>query len=166
MKPHQPRTSRCSCGSVEFSAADKPIVGIICYCADCQTAGGRIEALEGAPPICRTDGGTEFLLFRKDRVKCVAGEDLLVDHQLDAASPTRRMVASCCNSMVALNFTKGHWLSMNRARFGSDAPPVEFGIMTKDAPAANLAGIPAYKSFPIKFVGRLMLAKAVMLFGR
>jgi hypothetical protein len=141
-------------------------VGIICYCADCQTAGSKIEGLGGAQPVCRKDRGTEFLLFRKDRVQCVTGENLLVDHQLNATSPTRRMIASCCNSMVALNFSKGHWISMNRARFGADASAVEFGIMTKDAPSADLGSIPEYKSFPLKFVGRLMLAKAAMLLGR
>ncbi|MDB5923931.1 MAG: hypothetical protein JWN13_2867, partial [Betaproteobacteria bacterium] len=47
-------------------------------------------------------------------------------------SPTRRVVATCCNSAMFLDFTKGHWLSMFRNRFPTGAPAVEMRIMTKE----------------------------------
>jgi hypothetical protein len=36
------------------------------------------------------------------------------EHRLKPDSPTRRVVATCCNSAMFLDVTKGHWLSMYR----------------------------------------------------
>src|SRR5712671_5622189 len=57
------------------------------------------------------------LRHRKDRVHCVTGQEYLEEHRLKPDSPTRRVIATCCNSGMFLDFTKGHWLTMYRNRF-------------------------------------------------
>jgi len=101
------------------------------------------------------DGGTGVLLYRKDRVQCVMGLEYLEEQRLRPESPTRRVVTTCCNSAMFLDFTKGHWLSMYRNRFPTDAPPVEMRVMTKD----RRAGVELADDIPNHdgFSGRLML---------
>jgi hypothetical protein len=66
-----------------------------------------------------------------------------------------------------LDFEKGHWLSVYRARL-ADAPPPQMRLQTrfkpKDAEIPN--DIPAYSTFPVKFVAKLLLARVSMLFRR
>lgn len=88
---------RCACGSVEFLASGTPILSAACYCDDCQRGARQVEALPNASPVAGTDGGTEYLLYRKDRVVCTNGNDLVRDYRLKADSPTVRVVATCCN---------------------------------------------------------------------
>ncbi len=52
------------------------------------------------------DGGTGFVLVRSDRVRCVKGGDKLQEHRLKPDSPTRRVLATCCNSPMFLEFSK------------------------------------------------------------
>jgi len=101
------RTPSCACGRVVYEAAGAPIITSVCYCEDCQEGGRRIEALAGAPRVRDDDGGTPLVVYRDDRFRCVAGEDLLVAHKLKDDSPTRRMVASCCNSGMFLEVRAG-----------------------------------------------------------
>jgi hypothetical protein len=90
------------------------------------------KARGGPPPLLEPDSGTGMILYRKDRVQCVKGQEYLEERRLKPASPTRRVVATCCNSAMFLDFTKGHWLSMYRKRFPTDAPPLELRLMTKE----------------------------------
>jgi hypothetical protein len=64
-----------------------------------------------------------------------------------------------------LDFTKGHWLSMYRARFQSGAPPIEMRVMVgkkgKDLPG----DVPNYSGVSGKFMWRLLKARMAMLFG-
>jgi hypothetical protein len=62
------------------------------------------------------------------------GHQYLEEHRLKPDSPTRRIIAKCCNSAVFLDFTKGHWLSMFRNRFLTGAPPLEMRVWTKERP--------------------------------
>jgi len=120
------RTAICACGRVALDAVGKPIVSAACYCATCQEAGRQFEALPGAPPLLEADGGTSVVLFRKDRVLCLRGQDLLAEHRLAPDSKTRRVVATCCNSAMFLDFTKGHWLTLYKERIpADDRPPLE-----------------------------------------
>jgi hypothetical protein len=121
----------CRCGTVQLEAIGRPIVTGSCYCSDCQEAGHALEQLPAAPALLNADGGTDAVLVRKDRVRCVAGEDRLEEHRLKPDSPTRRVVATCCNSAMFLDFARGHWLSLYRNRFAADAPPIDMRIMTK-----------------------------------
>lgn len=116
----------CTCGQVALEAVGKPIVSAVCYCASCQNAGRRLEALPGAPRLLEADGGTSVVLFRKDRVRCIRGQDVLAEHRLAPDSNTRRVVATCCNSAMFLDFTKGHWLTLYKERIpADDQPPLE-----------------------------------------
>ncbi len=156
----------CRCGQVKFEAAGAPILGAVCYCASCQEAGRRFEQLPGAPAVCDADGGTEYVLYRKDRVRCVAGERHLQEHRLTPGAPTRRVLATCCNSAMVLDFTKGHWLTMYRNRFTGAAAPIEMRVMTRDRRSgAELAGdVPNYPGHSGTFMFRLLTAWAAMGF--
>jgi hypothetical protein len=158
----------CQCGQVKIETVGSPILTGACYCLDCQEAGRRLEQRASGPPLLGTDGGTEIVLFRKDRVRCIAGQHYLEEHRLKPESPTRRLVATCCNSAMFLDFTKGHWLSMYRNRFEADAPPLEMRIMTKDRRAGvELADdVPGYAGFAPTFMMKLVSAWIAMGFRR
>jgi len=49
----------------------------------------------------QSDGGTDYVLYRKDRVQCVTGQEYLEEHRLKPDSPTRRVIATCCNSQCS-----------------------------------------------------------------
>ncbi len=124
----------CSCGQVECEATGAPIVTVACYCDDCQEGSRQIEELPNAPRVRDADGGTAYVLYRKDRLKCSRGRDLLRDLRIREKSATRRVVASCCNSALYLDFEKGHWLSIYRARLGGVLPPLQMRIQTRFIP--------------------------------
>jgi hypothetical protein len=110
------------------------------------------------------DSGTSMILYRKDRVQCVKGQEYLEEHRLKPDSPTRRVVATCCNSAMFLDFTKGHWLSMYRKRFPTDAPPLELRLMTKERRVGvELADdLPNYGGRSGKFMLKLIAAWIAM----
>ncbi len=157
---------QCVCGSVTLEAIGPPITSVICYCDDCQESARQIEALPNAVPVNDADGGTAYVLFRKDRVKPVGGEERLCRHKLKEAVATSRAVASCCNSALFIDVEKGHWLSIYRARLHGDLSPVEMRIQTKfkpDLPEMR-DGIPGYKAIPFRFIVKLLKARVAMLF--
>jgi len=167
-KQHQHLASTCQCGKVKFEAIGPPILTGACYCTSCQEAGRRFEQLASAPPVLDPDSGTSLVLYRKDRVQCVTGQEHLEEHRLTPDSPTRRVVAICCNSAMFLDFTKGHWLSMYRSRFPAGAPPLEMRVMTKERRAGvELADdLPNYDSHSGKFMLKLITAWIAMGFRR
>jgi len=96
------------------------------------------------------------------------GEDLLVAYKNKDNSPTRRMVASCCNSALFLKFAPGFWVSAFRARFeGDDLPPVELRDQIEhrrsDTPLPSDA--PAFRGFPMRLYAKMLAARAAMLVG-
>jgi len=113
------------------------------------------------------DSGTGYILVRKDRVQCLSGPEHLEENRLTADSPTRRVIATCCNSAMFLDVSKGHWLSMYRNRF-SDTPPLEMRMMTKERRAGvELADdIPNHSGHSGKFVRKLLAAWIAMGFRR
>jgi len=158
--------ARCNCGQVVLEAEGKPIIVASCHCSDCQEAGWRFHEMAGAPQILDATSGTPLILFRKDRVRCIAGESLLEAHKLKADSPTYRAVATCCNTPMFLDFTKGFWLSIFRDRFGEDAPPVTMRLMTASRPkgVALPDDLPNHARAPARFVLALMATWAGMGF--
>ena len=158
----------CRCGQTTIELTGAPILSAVCCCNDCRTAGRQFEQAPGAPPVVGPDGGTPYSLYRKDRVRIALGRGHLRDHRLDPSSPTRRVVAACCNSPMFLDFTKGCWLSVYRDRLGSDAPPLEMRVMAKDAPegSGRADDIPTYPKFPPAFMIKLLGAWAAMGFRR
>jgi hypothetical protein len=115
----------CRCGQVKLEVLGEPIVSTVCHCSSCQKAGRLLEDLPGASHILDETGGTPFVLFRKDRLRCAHGAAFLAEHRLKADSPTRRIVATCCNTAMFLDFTKGHWISIYRERLALDQATVK-----------------------------------------
>ena len=167
-KQHRHLSAICRCGKVKFEVIDPPILTGACYCASCQEAGRRFEELASAPPVLDPDSGTAYVLYRKDRVQCVTGQEHFQEHRLKPDSSTRRVVATCCNSAMFLDVTKGHWLSMYRNRFPEGAPPLEIRLMTKERRAGvELADdLPNYSGFSGKFMLKLIAAWIAMGFRR
>jgi hypothetical protein len=165
---HDHLSAMCRCGKVKFEAIGPPILTGACYCTSCQEAGRQLEQLASAPPVLDPDSGTSVILYRKDRVQCVMGQQYLEEHRLKPDSPTRRVVAKCCNSAMFLDFTKGHWLSMFRNRFPTGAPPLEMRLMTKERRVGvELADdVPSYSGQSGKFMLRLVTAWIAMGFRR
>ncbi len=165
-KQHNPLTASCRCGSVVLEMVGAPIVHTACYCSSCQEAGRRIERLPGALPVLDADGGTDFILYRKDRIRCAKGGGLLEEHRLKPDSATRRMIASCCNSAMFLDFSKGHWLSFYRGRLPEDVPPLEMRVMTADRrESIELPrDVPNYTTHSGKFMWKLLAAWIAMGF--
>lgn len=159
-------TAACRCGAVVLEAAGSPIVHTACYCSSCQEAGRQIEQLADAPPVLGADGGTDVVLYRKDRVRCLQGGERLEARRLKPDSPTRRMVATCCNSAMFLDFTKGHWLTLYGARIAGPVPPLEVRVMTADRrDGVALPGdAPNHAGYPGKFMWKLLGAWASMGF--
>lgn len=164
----QQLVATCQCGKVKFEAAGPPILTVACYCTSCQQAGRAFEQLPSAPPVLDRDGGTSLVLYRKDRVHCATGRQHLEEHRLKPESPTRRVIARCCNSAMFLDFTQGHWLSMFRNRFPTGAPPVEMRVMTKERPAgvALADDVPNHGGRSGKFMLKLIAAWIAMGFRR
>jgi hypothetical protein len=161
-------SATCQCGKVVFEAALAPILVASCYCADCERAGHAFERMPSAPPVLDADGGTPFVVYRKDRIACVSGREHLAECRLNPNSPTRRVFATCCNSAMFLDFTKGHWLSLYRDRFGAGAPPVEMRIMTngRRGDVALAQDVPNYPGRPGSFMWKLIVTWAAMGFRR
>jgi hypothetical protein len=160
-------TLSCRCGAVRWAAGAKPILSVICYCDDCQAGAAQIEALAGAAPVARDDGGTAYVLFRRDRLRCVSGSERLEPLRLREGSPSKRVVASCCNTGLFHDFEKGHWLSVYRDRIAPSPPEPTMAVQTRfrrpDAPPIEP---PAFRSFSPVFLWKLVLARLAMSLAR
>lgn len=167
-KPNtQTREANCTCGKVSLALNGAPILTAACYCDSCQEAANYLEALPEAPPITETDGGTHFVIQRKDRIRCQRGQEHLRAHRLSPDSPTRRVVASCCNSPMFLEFTNGHWLSVYKNRIDpADQPPIDIRTMTmyRRAGVEFDDHIPSPKKHTFGFMWKLLTAWVAMGF--
>tara|TARA_R110002096_G_scaffold436100_2_gene667771 strand:- start:22052 stop:22468 length:417 start_codon:yes stop_codon:yes gene_type:complete len=82
------------------------------------------------------NGGTPFILYRKDRIAALQGTEHLSEFRLTPKSKTRRVIATCCNTPVFLEFQGGHWLSLYGCLWPEgSAPPPDLRTMTSDLPA-------------------------------
>jgi hypothetical protein len=158
----------CRCGKVELEIDGAPILRGICYCSSCQEAGRRHHATPGADSVLAEDGGTDYVLYRKDRIRCIQGGDLLEERRLKPDSPTRRMFARCCNTAMFVDFTKGHWLTIYRGRLPNDIPPATMRVMTAARPQGVTLphDIPNYPGRSGKFMLKLLRAWIAMGFRR
>jgi hypothetical protein len=100
------------------------------------------------------------------KVRCVRGGEWMEARRLKPESPTRRMVATCCNSVMFLDFTKGHWLTLYRDRLPA-LPPLEMRVMTADRREGVVLpeDVPNYATHSGKFMWKL-LAGSLWVFGR
>ncbi|MBS0471045.1 MAG: hypothetical protein JSR60_08245 [Proteobacteria bacterium] len=159
----------CACGRVEVTAKGPPIVSSVCYCDDCQKGAAQIEALPNAGAVRDPDGGTAYILYRKDRIACSKGADMLKPYKLKDTSITNRVVATCCNTAMFVNFDKGpHWVSAYRARFRGELPPLQFRMCTKFKPEGAVLpnDVPQSPGYPFGLIVRLLASRAAMIFGR
>lgn len=159
-------TGQCRCGKVSFDVTGSPILSVTCHCESCQKVARQFADLPGAPQVLNADGGTDFAMFRKDRVTFLKGQSLLRSHRLMPEATTRRVLASCCSSPLFLEFKGGHWLSVYRDRLGAGAPAIEMRVMTKDRRAGVMLSedVPSYETHSLRFMWRLFAAWAAMGF--
>jgi len=157
----------CTCGQVALEVRGKAIISTECLCIDCQNAGALLQSLPGAPPILDQNRATRFEVYRKDRVRCKKGQECLREHRLSGDSKTRRVVATCCNKPVFLEFTNGHWLSIYGDLWPeSSLPALELRTMTRDRPeGVELSNdVPNPDTHTFLFYAKLLRAWAAMGF--
>lgn len=165
MKNATPLT--CACGRVRLLAEGKPIISAQCLCADCQEAGAFLQSLANARSVLDENGATRFELYRKDRVACEGGGQHLREHRLSAGSKTRRVIATCCNTPMFLEFADGHWLSLYGGLWPQQSlPPLEIRTMTRDRRAGIELpdDVPNPRAHTLRFYAKLLQAWVAMRF--
>ena len=156
----------CACRQVQLEALSAPIVSTECHCSSCRAAGAKL-GIATASPILEANGGTRFILYRKDRVCFLKGAELLREFRLTSQAPTRRVVASCCSTPVFLEFENGHWLSLYSGLWPRDAlPPLDLRTMTGDLPnpVALTDDVPSGRRQTALFYAKLLRAWIAMGF--
>lgn len=162
----QPHFLTCSCGKLQLPARGVPIMSAACFCSSCQTAGEYFASF-GHGGVKGADGGTPFVLYRKDFVDCSGAAEGLCEHRLKATSTTRRVLSTCCQTPMFLEFESGHWLSVYADRVPGDLrPAIEIRTMVKDAPPGTHFDddVPSYRTHSVGFMLRLLWAWARMGF--
>jgi hypothetical protein len=132
---------------------------------DAATAGSSIARR----PRSAKRSNSAAIAYRKDRFECVKGAELLKSYKLEASSGTNRVVATCCNSAVLVNFDRGpHWVSAYRARFHGDLPPLRLRICTKFKPDGAVIpdDLPSFSGYPPKLIVKLLSSRLAMMIGR
>ena len=133
------KTISCQCGTVEISLSGAPILSGECVCNSCRGAGAMMQSLKGAPQILSAYGGTTVIVFRKDRLRVQTGEMQLKEFRLNPKSKTRRVIATCCNTPMMIEYTPGHWYSLYAHNFApEDRPPVESRSFTASLPDPSI----------------------------
>lgn len=157
----------CACGQVHLGLEKTPIISAECHCNSCRAAGTKLQALPEAPPVLEANGGTRFVLYRKDRVRILRGAELLKELRLTPGSKTRRVVATCCNTPVFLEFQNGHWLSLYGCLWPAGTlPPLDLRTMTGDLPDGLTLSddVPNGKRQSVLFFAKLLGAWIAMGF--
>jgi hypothetical protein len=123
----------CACGKVHLEVRGTPIMTTECHCNSCREASIQFRALEGSPEFVSPNGGTPYVMMRKDRVEITRGSEYLKASRLAPDRSTRRVLATCCNTPVFLEFKGGHWLSIYKSVWPEGAfPTIELRTMTSD----------------------------------
>jgi hypothetical protein len=162
------RIVSCKCGAVEIELTGAPIVAAVCHCDDCQRGSAQIEQLPGASKILDPWGGTPYVLYRKDRIRVLQGREFLVEQRLREGTKTRRVVASCCNSPVLVDFEPGHWASLYQQLFDAPVPQARMRNQTRFLPPGDRPddGLPLHRGYPFGLIARLIAARVAMGFKR
>lgn len=161
------QTLSCTCGEVRLAVEAAPIASVECCCNSCREAGTRLARLPAAAPVLSPFGATRFELHRKDRVRVLAGEDRLGEFRLLPGAKTRRVVATCCNTPVFLEFKGGHWLSLYGSLWPEGTlPPLQMRTMTGDLPDPSVLpdDVPNARSQSLSFFAKLLGAWIAMGF--
>lgn len=155
----------CACGQVRLQVEGAPIISAACCCNSCREAGARIQRLPAAPTLLDAHGATRFVLYRKDRVRFGEGAEVLRELRLRPEAKTRRVVATCCNTPVFLEFENGHWLSLYGCLWPQGTlPPLELRTMTSDLPAGTALpdDVPNARRQSLSFFAKLLGAWIAM----
>ncbi len=158
---------KCSCERVSLELRGEPILCSECHCNSCRTAADFIQKLPSSVQFRSSNGGTPYVLYRKDRVRCSAGEELLKEIYLSEKSSSRRVVATCCRSPLFLEFKGGHWLSLYASLWPeATRPKMDVRTMTSDLPdKSHLPNdIPNARTQSISFMLKLLRAWIAMGF--
>jgi len=126
-----------------------------------------MQALPSAPPVLEPNGGTRFVLYRKDRIRFLEGTEHLKAFRLKPESPTRRVLAVCCNTPIFLEFQKGHWLSLYGALWPEGTlPALALRTMTSDLPPGTTLpdDVPNSRTQSVSFFVKLLGAWIAMGF--
>lgn len=126
-----------------------------------------MQQLDGAPPVLTKYDSTPFVMYRKDRVSFLAGADGLKEFRLSSEATTRRVIASCCNTPVYLEFKGGHWLSLYGGLWPDGTlPPLEMRTMVSDLPEGAVLpnDVPNAKKQSLGFFAKLLAAWVAMGF--
>jgi hypothetical protein len=125
-----------------------------------------MQLLPGAPTMLDKNSATRFVLYRKDRVRCEKGQEHLREHRLKKESKTRRVVATCCNTPMFLEFTSGHWLSLYGGLWPTGLPALELRTMARERPEGiELPNdVPNPDTHTFSFFAKLLRAWAAMRF--
>jgi hypothetical protein len=111
------------------------------------------------------DGGTAYVVYRKDRIECSSGKEHLQSLKIRPDSVTNRVVATCCNSAMYLGFDDSkHWVDVYRSRVQGVVPPLQMRMCTKfkAAPDDTPTEIPSYPGYPVALLARLLAARIAM----
>ncbi len=163
------REVQCACGAVAVALQGTPIGSFACYCDTCQEGSRRLEELPNASALREPDGGTAYVIYRKDRVAYTKGQERVHGYALEQRPKTQRVVATCCNSALLMRFDDArHWVALYHARFGPDAPPIERRICTRFLSNAEALpnDVPSHPDYPPAFMLKLLRAGIAMLFRR
>lgn len=157
----------CSCGHTRLELTAEPIASVECCCSSCREAAARMARLDGARPVLTDYSATPFVMYRKDRVRFLAGTENVKSFRLSSDASTDRVVATCCNTPVYLAFKGGHWFSLYGILWPEGTlPPPEMRTMTSDLPdGASLPDdIPNAKKQSLGFFAKLFGAWVAMGF--
>lgn len=157
----------CRCGMVVLEIKGPNIASVECLCNSCRKAGKVLQTLPGAELVLDIKDATHFVMHRKDRVRIKSGADQLKAYRLSPQAGTQRVIASCCNTPVFLDFKGGHWLSLYAKLWPvGERPAVELRTMTGDLDSTdNLPeDVPNLKMHSLSFYGRLLGAWVKMGF--
>ncbi len=158
---------QCTCGQTCLEVQRHPIASVECCCTSCREAGEKLQRLEGAPQILTEYGATPYVMYRKDRVRFVSGAENLKETRLSPTAKTRRVVATCCNSPMFLEFSQGHWLSLYAGLWPNGSrPPLEMRTMATDLPPGISLpdDVPNARKQSFRFFTRLLSAWIAMGF--
>ena len=160
-------TRGCACGTVQLELSGVPIVVAQCHCTSCRTAAQRLAQLPGSPVAGGAPDGVDYVLYRKDRLRITHGRAALRHFRLGPQRKTRRVIASCCNSPMLVEFDGGHWASLYGSLWPAGTlPALDLHTMTGDRLETRPLddGVPAGRWATTKFFATLLGAWIAMGF--
>lgn len=157
-------TLSCSCGRFHLELTGDPFIGAECHCNSCREAAARMQT---SRPMAALNNGTAYVLFRKDRVSFPNSTGLLHGYRLSETASTRRVVTTCCNTPVFLEFSGAHWLSLYASLWPVETrPALDIRTMTSDLPAGTILddSLPTGRWTTLGFYAKLLGAWIAMGF--